>query len=690
MFAEEERVLGSLQNLVRRAVRAVMARRTPGRTIAGGLAATLLLAAVAFAAGKGIASAGFSTHAGAAWLGTTPRGSVTLVDGTSGRPSAEIVLPGTAGHRLQISQDGDTILVYDPATGVLTKIDSGRLTAGPARATVPGVRLVAGPKAAYLVDYGAGTVQRIDLATLENIGAVIRVPGHLGTAGVDAQGTLWVPRSDDGMVVPVTSNGLGTPVDVQGRGSSMAVSIVGGRPVVVDGTKGRVSVLTATGVAWSAALPGAASGAALIAPSSQDKGRLPLVDKAGGRLFVVDTDAHKVQSVRLDTGGGHDLGAPAMNGDRVYIPDQSTGSVLVYSTSHRTWEPSFPVSGKAGPIDTLPQNDAVYFNDTESSHAVVVGADGTPRPVQKFTPGRPGAKKSPNPAGPALPGSTPSAPATRPSVPGTGPSGPVTVRTPRPGTPSRPYDTGSPGPSGTPSGTPTDGTSSPPTDTTPTPPAGTTPTPPANTTPTPPESPTPAPEPPGAPTGVDAAPQPGGSVRVSWTPPSDAPKNISYTVSYTDGGDSSGSVQTTSTVLTVDATRLVFLRTYTFSVTAHTDGGDSSAATAKARSGGDGKSFTVDVSKTTTDPVNPCKPENLPNCRATMRQDPTHTSAATGEAPQGSTVVGYCHKDGQSIGNDDGVRSTQWILIEHGGERGYVSTLWLGGADAYQSVWPCP
>lgn len=683
-------MLGSLQDHVWRAVRAVMARRTPGRTIAGGLAATLLLAGVAFAAGKGIASAGFSTHAGTAWLGTTPRGSVTLVDGTSGRPSAEIVLPGTAGHRLQISQDGDTILVYDPSTGVLTKIDSGRLTAGPARATVPGVRLVAGAKAAYLVDYGAGTVQRIDLATLENVGAVIRVPGHLGTAGVDAQGTLWLPRADDGMVVPVTSGGLGTPVDVQGRGSNMAVSVVRGRPVVVDGTKGRVSVLTATGVAWSAALPGAASGAALLAPATQDKGRLPLVDKTGGRLFVVDTDAHKVQSVRLDNGGGHDLGAPAMNGDRVYIPDQSTGSVLVYSTTHHTWEPSFPVGGKAGPIDTLPENDAVYFNDTESSHAVVVGADGTPRPVQKFTPVRPGARKSPSPAGPVLPGSTPSAPATRPTVPGSGPSGPVTVRTPGPGTPSRPSDTsGPPDPSGiptTPSGTPTDGT-----DPTPTPPGDTTPTPPANTTPTPTPTPTdtvPAPEPPGAPTGVDAAPQPGGSVRVSWSPPSGAPKNVSYTVFYSDGDDSSGSVQTTSTVLTVDATRLVFLRTYTFSVTAHTDGGDSSAATAKARSGGDGKSFTVDVSKTTTDPVNPCT--DLPNCRATMREDPTHTSASTGEAPQGATVVGYCHKDGQSIGNDDGVRSTQWILIEHDGERGYVSTLWLGGADAYESVWPCP
>lgn len=663
---------GRVQDQVRRLFRAVRARRTPGRTIAGGLAATLLLAGVAFVAGRGIASTNVSTHAGTAWLATTPRGSVTLVDGTSGRPSAEIVLPGTAGHRLQISQDGDTILVYDPSTGVLTKIDSGRLTAGPARATVPGVRLVAGPKAAYLVDYGAGTVQRIDLATLENVGPVLRIPGHLGTAGVDAQGTLWVPRSDDGMVVPVTSAGLGTPVDVQGRGSDLAVSVVGGRPIVVDATKGRVSVLTATGVAWAGTLPGVGPGTSIVAPASQDKNRLPLVDRTSGKLFIVDTDAHKVRTVPLDTGGGrHDIGAPAMNGDRVYVPDQTTGSVLVYSTSRGTWEPSFPVSGKAGPIDTLPRNDAVYFNDTGGSHAVVVGEDGTPRAVEKFTPQRPGVKKS-APSGPVLPGSGSTAPSGVTPRPGTGagPSRPG-ENTPGPGIPTRsdgpsapPGLPGSPsnGPIGTPSGTPTSPSSTP--------------------------STPPAPQPPGTPRGAAAAPQPGGSVRVSWTPPAGAPKGVSYTVSYTDGGTSSGEVQTTSTVLTIDATRLVFLRTYTFSVKAHTDGGDSSAATAHARSGGDGRSFTVDVSKTKTDPVNPCV--DLSVCRASMRQGPTHTSASTGEAAQGASVVGYCHKDGQSIGDDDGVRSTQWILIESGGSRGYVSTLWLGGANAYQSVWPCP
>ena len=74
-------------------------------------------------------------------------------------------------------------------------------------------------------------------------------------------------------------------------------------------------------------------------------------------------------------------------------------------------------------VNTLPQNDAVYFNDTEGSHAVVVGADGTPRPVEKYTPQRPGPKKS-APAGPVLPGSAPtvpSGPVVPPTQPGTGP-----------------------------------------------------------------------------------------------------------------------------------------------------------------------------------------------------------------------------------------------------------------------------
>jgi hypothetical protein len=192
---------------------------------------------------------------------------------------------------------------------------------------------------------------------------------------------------------------------------------------------------------------------------------------------------------------------------------------------------------------------------------------------------------------------------------------------------------------------------------------------------------------PAAPGNVTAAAQPGGGIRVSWSAPAGAGGSTRYAVSYS--GPTSGTVQTTATSYDFGAGQLTFLGSYTFTVTAQNGAGASAGASASARSGGTGQSFAVDVTKTRTDPVNPCI--DVPNCRATMRQGPSHQTAATGAAPQGATVVGYCYRsDGQTIRSDDGAQSTYWILIESGGARGFVSTLWLGGANAWQRVWQCP
>jgi hypothetical protein len=206
--------------MLREPIRLVRAALSPGRhagaRIAAGLVLSLLLGCLSFVVGKGIAPAAVAMPASNAWLPTTPRGSATLVDGTTGRPSAEVVFDSAAGHRLQVSQDGDDILVHDEDSGTLSRLDNGQLTVDKARPTVPGVRLVAGRSAAYLVDYPAGTAQRIDLKTLQPVGATVRLPGKLGPAGVDRDGTLWVPSADTGVVVPVTAAGRGTAVDVVG------------------------------------------------------------------------------------------------------------------------------------------------------------------------------------------------------------------------------------------------------------------------------------------------------------------------------------------------------------------------------------------------------------------------------------------------------------------------------------------
>jgi hypothetical protein len=195
----------------------------------------------------------------------------------------------------------------------------------------------------------------------------------------------------------------------------------------------------------------------------------------------------------------------------------------------------------------------------------------------------------------------------------------------------------------------------------------------------------------GAPTNVVASAQSGGGIKVTWVAPTGADASTTYTVAYVGG--SSGTVTTTAqSYMFAVGSPLTFLGTYSFTVTAGSAAGQSPASSsASARSGGTGQSFSVDVSATTTDPVNPCLPAQIAICHAGMRQGPSHTTTLEGNAPQGSTVTGFCYRsDGQTIRNDSGTSSTYWILISSGGSYGFVSTLWLGGASAWQRVWPCP
>jgi hypothetical protein len=191
--------------------------------------------------------------------------------------------------------------------------------------------------------------------------------------------------------------------------------------------------------------------------------------------------------------------------------------------------------------------------------------------------------------------------------------------------------------------------------------------------------------PPGPPGGVGAAPQPGGGIIVAWSAPPSGGGALTYDVSY-DGGGTQGTVRTTATSVPFGLNPLQFLARYTFTVRASTPAGQSPGVSATARSGGDGQTFTVDVSKTRTDPTNACQSQ----CSTAIRQQPTHASAELGRIPQGAATLGFCWRDGQALRNDDGATSTKWILVEYAGIRGFVNTLWLGGVDAWQRDWACP
>src|SRR5579859_5113918 len=121
-----------------------------------------------------------------AWLANDSNGSVTHANGLSGKADARVTLIGANGHRLRVIQDGDTVLVQDLDTGVVSRIDPSQLTVSQSAAySAAGTQLVLGDGVAYLVDPAHGYVQRIDPRQLRAIGAPVAVAGVLGAAAVD-------------------------------------------------------------------------------------------------------------------------------------------------------------------------------------------------------------------------------------------------------------------------------------------------------------------------------------------------------------------------------------------------------------------------------------------------------------------------------------------------------------------------
>lgn len=688
----------------------------PSRRIALGVAVTLVLSVITFVAGRSIAATADHSNPGNVWLRTVPRGSMTLVDGLNGRVSAQLTLPGMAGHELQVSQEGNTILVYDPSTGILTRINAGTLRSTGSRSTIPGIALVAGPDAAYLVDYGAATVQRIDLTTLATSGNTVRIGGQIGQAGVDAKGTLWVPRLDTGQVIPVGGAGAGTPVTVTPRQSDMSVSIDGGKPVVVDPTAEKVGYLSGTGVSWLATLPQA--GASWVVPPTENGSILPLVSTGKSMLDIVDLSHRQVQPVPLGPGAPRQVGPSIADNGRVYVPDYDNGRVLVYNIAVGAWDASFAVGGRPGPFDALSKDGIAYFSNPNGPQTVVVGPSGRPTPLNKYTPPQQQAPRS------KVPGTGVGPPPLTGSGPGRGTAQPPAAPVQPPLAPARKPGSGSAAPPAAPqnvqaaaqgAGTANVAWTIPARGgpvssyTVASQPAGagqsvsgsatsaavsglscatayrftvTAAGPGGHAT----SGASPAVRPcttPSAPAGVTAAGQGNGSIQVNWNTVSGA---ANYQVSYQ--GPTSGTMQATANSATIPATSLTYLGRYTITVYAMSPAGTSPGASTTAAAGPPGRSFTVDMTLSKT-AQNPCTNPNVQQCRAEISHDTAYDGNVAGYAPQGNTVTGYCYKTGQTVRNDNGATSPAWIYTTTFAT-GYIPSMWLGGPGAYQGLPACP
>lgn len=421
--------------------------RPTGNRVTGYIAVCAVgaLIGTSLAVGTGVSGTRPSLADIGAWLASSERGELAHAHGLTGAVDGRAVLPaGMAGHPVSVAQDGRATLVLDEQTGQVVRIDASQLTAEQsADYGAAGLQLVSGGAYAYVVDPARGTVQRIDPAMTTAEGPPVELGGKPGAAVVDGEGTLWVPLPDEGTVMPFVKGRKSTAVKVAEAGHDLVMTLAGGRPVVTDRTAAAMKVLTVMGAQGTFELGGAIAGAdpaGVLVPAGTGGSAVPVLAAGGGELVVVDVRSRNTVRARVPV-RGRDLGAPQLLGKRVYLPDESTGGLLVYDTSLSALAEPVQITEGAGELELFVRDGLLWVNDQDGAAAAVIDADGEVRHIGKYETDVPSARR---------PGDTPvedSVPTGAPAV-----RGPAQAGAPGTTAPGAPSDGASAGPSGEASG----------------------------------------------------------------------------------------------------------------------------------------------------------------------------------------------------------------------------------------------
>ncbi|MGI5347878.1 fibronectin type III domain-containing protein [Streptomyces sp. CA-250714] len=372
-----------------------------------------------------------------AWLTSSRTGEAAHANGLTGDVDGKVKLPGMGDHPVSISQDGKTVLVLDEKTGKLVRIDPSQLTVEQSSRYGTGLQLVSGGRYAYLVDPVKARVQRIDPVRTTPIGAPVDLGrGPLGKAVADRKGTLWVPVPGKGTVVPFPNGKKAPGIKVAGKSgkpATLVMTLADGRPVVTDTKGGTVTLLNRKGRGMRFKLPSNITKApadSVLVPAATAGDVVPVLAKNSGRMALVNTRTGSLLTASLGS-SNHEYGTPQVLGSKVYVPDESNGTLKVYDTDAAAITKPVKVTGKPGKLSLFVRDGLLWVNDADNATAVVINSSGHVNRVHKYDTDVPSGRKPKENDRPGNDGSRDPAPG--PNAPNPlpeGPSGPGRDDTP--------------------------------------------------------------------------------------------------------------------------------------------------------------------------------------------------------------------------------------------------------------------
>lgn len=348
---------------------------------------------------------------GAAWLPSTAVGQIALLDGAAAEVAAQVQV-AARGEHLDVVQSGQTAYAINRTTGSIRRVDGGTFTPAAPATLLPeardGLQVFVGGDTLYAVDAARGILAAGDPLTLARRGqpALLGSDATPGGAVLDSDGLLWMLDRRSGDLIWIDH---GRQHRRRGAATAGAGAIVAadGAPVIVDTQRHTISWLDrGTGDPRSTTALDVPADDQVQLGGSAHAARIYLVS-ARGVLAVCDARADCADAVPLDVGGGRaaDLGAPVESGDRLFIPDYSTGRVLVVDLRDRRVTAQPQVLDARTRFQLLNRDGVVFFNDPGSERAGVIRLDGGVQPIRKYDTGN-------QPAGTPTPTATPTKPAT--------------------------------------------------------------------------------------------------------------------------------------------------------------------------------------------------------------------------------------------------------------------------------------
>jgi hypothetical protein len=424
-----------------------------------GLAGVLAVGVVVVVgAGHGASTQSVRLLSGTAWLASRTVGQLTLLDGSTAEVAAQVQV-APAGNVVDAVQDGHTGYGVDRTAGTIRRVDGATFELGPAQSPIPdagaGLIAFAGPSSLYAVDTVRGALAAVDPETGVRQGDPVSLATRPTTGGtaIDDAGRLWLIDNATGDLTRVAGHDSVTFRAIAARGNNV-ITIANDQPVIVNTDTRTATIVSPAGTTRGTFNLDLRSGDGVQVAGSPHANRLYLV-AARGLLTMCDLDV-RTCATSIPLTSGSTFGTPVEAGNRLFVPDYTTGQVWIINLADRGVVKTGVLTPPA-PFQLITRDGVVFFNDPETERAGVIHLDGTVAKAAKYDPRNPGKGLDTPPADTSAP-PLPPTPSQTPPPPDQPP-------------PSQPPPTTPPPVQPPPNQSPPTGDNSPPTNT-PTPPPG--------------------------------------------------------------------------------------------------------------------------------------------------------------------------------------------------------------------------